>query len=129
VEHFAERLAVSTGLGWKSFSPEAIGYLSGLPYKGNVRELRNIVERCYIMCRSDQIDLDELRLHLGSEYPFSETDSDAGMNSLTSAIRNFEKSFLASELAAAQGNISELARKLGIDRGNLSRKLKSYDLV
>lgn len=129
VTHFAGRLAVSTGLGKKTFTPEAIGYLSGLPFKGNVRELRNIVERCFIMSRADQIDPDELKLYLGSEYESPESENGARRNLLTSALRNFERSFLANELATAQGNISELARKLGIDRGNLSRKLKSYDLV
>lgn len=129
VEHFARNLAGSTGLGKKSFSAEAIGYLSGLSFRGNVRELRNIIERCYIMSRADNIDLDELQTYLGGDYELSGAETESPRNSLTSALRNFEKSFLAGELAKAGGNISELARALGIDRGNLSRKLKSYGLV
>jgi two-component system nitrogen regulation response regulator NtrX len=129
VEHFADNLAGSTGLGRKTLSAEAIGYLSGLEFRGNIRELRNIVERCYIMSRAKRIDLDELQTYLGGDYELSGADTDSSRNSLTSALRNFEKSFLAGELSKAGGNISEMARALGIDRGNLSRKLKSYGLV
>lgn len=129
VAHFAAKLAESSGLGAKTFTPAAIGFLSGLEYRGNVRELRNIVERCYIMSRSEIVDLDEMELLLGREYITTESEADEGRNRLTVAIRNFEKSFLAAELARANGNISELARALEIDRGNLSRKLKSYGIV
>ncbi len=129
VEYFASYLAGSTGLGKKSFSAEAVGYLSGLSFRGNVRELRNIIERCYIMSRAEDIDLEELQTYLGGDYELGGADAESARNSLTSALRNFEKSFLTGELAKVGGNISELARSLGIDRGNLSRKLKSYGLV
>jgi two-component system nitrogen regulation response regulator NtrX len=129
VEYFANYLAGSTGLGKKSFSAEAVGYLSGLSFRGNVRELRNIIERCYIMSRAEDIDLEELQTYLGGDYELGGADAESARNSLTSALRNFEKSFLTGELAKVGGNISELARSLGIDRGNLSRKLKSYGLV
>ncbi len=129
VDHFAGQLAVSTGLGRKRFSADAVGFLAGLDYRGNVRELRNIVERSYIMSRGDTIDVDELRSYLTAEYEGSAGEEPGTKNVLTQAVRNFEKSYLATELERYDRNISKLARSLGLDRGNLSRKLKGYDLL
>ena len=128
VEHFCARLTAETGLGLKKFDAEAIGYLVGLEYRGNVRELRNIVERCYIMTRGETISATELRAQLGEQSADGPVE-ERGKNALTQAVRNFESSFLAGELKRHNGNIAELARSLGLDRGNLSRKLKGYGIV
>jgi DNA-binding NtrC family response regulator len=128
ISHFAQRLSADTGLGTKRFSADAVGYLSGLDYPGNVRELRNIVERCFILTRGDEVSLDDVKTCIGGEYEVPVGEAGSDRNALTQALRNFEKSFLAGELERHQGNISELARHLGIDRGNLSRKLKGYGL-
>jgi two-component system nitrogen regulation response regulator NtrX len=128
VEHFCARLNAETGLGIKRFDAEAIGHLAGLEYRGNVRELRNIVERCYIMTRGERISAAEVRAQLGELSP-NDTMDDGDKNALTQAVRNFERTFLAGELKRHNGNIAELARSLGLDRGNLSRKLKSYGIV
>ncbi|MFH2054338.1 MAG: sigma-54 dependent transcriptional regulator [bacterium] len=128
IEHFSARYAAETGLGSKSFSAEALGLLAGREYRGNVRELRNMVERCYIMARGETISAAEVAGLLGE----SETETAAegqSKNLLTQALRNFERSFLEGELRRHEGNVAELARSLGLDRGNLSRKLKSHGLV
>jgi two-component system nitrogen regulation response regulator NtrX len=101
--------------------------LSGLEWRGNIRELRNVVERCYIMSRSTEIDLEEVQRLCGVQA--DATGDVEATNKLMAAVENFERSFLRAELEKHGGNISELARSLGIDRGNLSKKLKSYDLV
>jgi two-component system, NtrC family, nitrogen regulation response regulator NtrX len=126
IQHFLEKLARTTGLGVKAFSAEAIGYLSGLEWRGNIRELRNVVERCYIMSRSAAVDLDDVMRLTGSTAALDGSDA---ANKLTAAVSSFERSFLRSELEKHGGSIADLARSLGIDRGNLSKKLKSYDLV
>jgi two-component system, NtrC family, nitrogen regulation response regulator NtrX len=128
LDHFLGRLSRTTGLGIKSLAADAIGYLSGLEWRGNIRELRNVVERCYIMSRSTEIDLEDVRRLCGVVQPDTTGDVEAS-NKLMVAVENFERSFLKAELEKHDGNISELARSLGIDRGNLSKKLKSYDLV
>jgi two-component system nitrogen regulation response regulator NtrX len=128
IQHFLERLSRTTGLAVKSFSADAVGYMSGLEWRGNIRELRNVIERCYIMSRSTEIDLEEVQRLCGTVQADLKGDVDA-TNKLTAAVENFERSFLKAELEKHGGNISELARSLGIDRGNLSKKLKSYDLV
>lgn len=128
VNHFARRLSLSTGLGEKCFATDAIGYFAGRQWRGNVRELRNIVERCFIMSRSTSIDLDEVKSLL--EVDTSDQTAEGGIaNKLTQTIGSFEKAFLKTELGKHNGNISDLARSLGIDRGNLSKKLKSYGIV
>jgi two-component system nitrogen regulation response regulator NtrX len=128
LQHFLERLSRTTGLGVKGLAPDAVGYLSGLEWRGNIRELRNVVERCYIMSRSTEIDLEEVKRLCGI-VPADVTGDVGATNKLMAAVENFERSFLKAELEKQGGNISELARSLGIDRGNLSKKLKSYDLV
>jgi transcriptional regulator with GAF, ATPase, and Fis domain len=128
IQHFLDRLARTTGLGQKSFSPDAVGYLSGLEWRGNIRELRNVVERCYILSRSTVIDLDVVVNLIGGGSAGNAVDAEAS-NKLSAAVSNFERSFLKTELEKAGGNISELARTLGLDRGNLSKKLKAYELV
>jgi two-component system, NtrC family, nitrogen regulation response regulator NtrX len=128
LQHFLERLSRTTGLGAKSLTADAVGYLSGLEWHGNIRELRNVVERCYIMSRSAEIDLEDVRRLCGVVQGNLTSDIE-GTNRLTAAVENFERSFLKAELEKHGGNISELARNLGIDRGNLSKRLKSYDLV
>jgi len=128
LEHFLVRLARTTGLGAKSLAADAVGYLSGLEWRGNIRELRNIVERCYIMSRSTEIDLEEVQRLCGVVQADATSDVET-TNKLMAAVENFERSFLKAELEKHGGNISEQARSLGIDRGNLSKKLKSYDLV
>jgi two-component system nitrogen regulation response regulator NtrX len=128
LQHFLERLSRTTGLGVKGLAPDAVGYLSGLEWRGNIRELRNVVERCYIMSRSTEIDLEEVKRLCGI-VPADVTGDVGATNKLMAAVENFERSFLKAELDKQGGNISELARSLGIDRGNLSKKLKSYDLV
>ncbi len=128
LQHFLQRLSRTTGLGVKNFVPDATGYLAGLEWRGNIRELRNVVERCYIMSRSPIIDLDELQRLIGGSGS-NDFDQEETTNQLIAAVGQFERSFLKSELDKYQGNISELARALGIDRGNLSKKLKAYGLV
>ena len=126
--HFLKRLSHTTGLGVKDLTADAVGYLSGLEWRGNIRELRNVVERCYIMSRSTEIDLEEVQRLCGVVQADATGDVET-TNKLMAAVGNFERSFLKAELEKHGGNISELARSLGIDRGNLSKKLKSYDLV
>lgn len=128
IRHFLTRLAATTGLGNKEIEAEALGYLSGLEWRGNIRELRNVIERCYIMSRSKSIDLAEVQKLCGLRptEPVAEVEA---ANRLTAAVDSFERSFLKAELEKCGGNISELARILEIDRGNLSRKLKAHGIV
>ncbi len=128
LQSFLERLARTTGLGVKNLSTDAVGYLSGLEWRGNVRELRNVVERCYIMSRSPEIDLEDVQHLCGLIAGEAATGAEAA-NKLTAAVESFERSFLKAELEKHGGNISDLARSLGMDRGNLSKRLKSYGLV
>jgi len=126
VEHFRQLLAQNTGLGGKEFTADAVGVLAGLEYRGNVRELKNLLERIFIMNRGRVINSDDIVKMPGEREQIA---NDSTRNKLTQAVNNFERSFLTTELTRHNDNISSLAKSLEMDRGNLSKKLKGYGLV
>jgi len=126
VEHFRQVLAQNTGLGGKEFTADAVGVLAGLEYRGNVRELKNLLERIFIMNRGRVINSDDIVKMPGEREQIA---NDSTRNKLTQAVNNFERSFLTTELTRHNDNISSLAKSLEMDRGNLSKKLKGYGLV
>ena len=107
-------------------APESMAYLATLSYPGNVRELKNIIERTTILCGGKTIEPEDLRRMLsGDTRP---EDSATGNQSLSDRVREFEKNLISATLAECDGNISRAARTLNVDRANLSRKIKELDL-
>ncbi len=95
----------------------------------NIRELRNLVERLYILSPNTEIDIPEVKPHLnqvisadGEAAIFSET------RPFSDAKRIFEERYLESQLRQHAGNISRTAKSLGMQQSNLSRKLKELGL-
>jgi len=122
VGEFLRRLDPS---GRTSLSAEAVAYLATLTYPGNIRQLKNIVERLTILCRDRQVSLADVQSQAG------EPGRDIGLDhssSLVDRLRNFEKQLIGQTLKDCDGNISEAARLLHTDRANLSRKIKDYGL-
>ncbi len=92
-------------------------------WPGNVRELMNAVERAVVMARTDYIGLDDLPFVHG-DLPFS-----PGMGLENISLSKIEEKAILSTLDAAQGNKSEAARRLGITRKTLLKKLRQYGKV
>ncbi|MDH3891735.1 MAG: sigma-54 dependent transcriptional regulator [candidate division Zixibacteria bacterium] len=111
--------------GGTTLSSEALAYLTTLDYPGNVRQLKNIIERLTIVCSGSTVVLDDLILQLSAAGQASVSPSGNGLNV---RLRIFEKHLIQSTLAACGGNISEAARLLEVDRANLSRKIKEFGL-
>ncbi len=99
----------------RSFSPQAMEYLLQHPYEGNIRELLNIVERAVILCREQQIELEQL--------PF---------NSASSSVRDRQQQLTHPELLQLleryRGNKKLVANHLGINRTTLWRWIKKYHI-
>jgi two-component system nitrogen regulation response regulator NtrX len=119
VEHFAAALARETGGRPRRFSPEALALLSRYPFPGNVRELRNLVERLTIMAPGAEIGREQVRAVL----PLAEAATTAPTR-LSDAVKAFERRQIEAALQAAHGNMTEAASRLGLERSHLYKKLK-----
>jgi PAS domain S-box-containing protein len=120
VEHFITRFNLLQGKEITGVSDEVLSCLMSYDYPGNVRELENIIERAFVLCRAGQITLRHL----------SELPTCAGLNepSRPGGLRQLEAAFLLSALRRNNWNRLETARQLGIHKTTLFRKLKSLGL-
>lgn len=113
--------------GTTRLSGEALAWISTQPFPGNVRQLKNLIERVCILYPGRSVGLDQLR----REPALTATAAQARyaqQDSLTEQMLRFEKTVIADALDRADGNISEAARALGVDRANLSRKVREFGL-
>jgi two-component system nitrogen regulation response regulator NtrX len=95
-------------------------------WPGNVRELRNVIERLVIMVPQEVIQDDDvgpsLRARPGAE-PGVDWDG-----TLREARERFERQYILRRLAEVQWNITRAAERMGIERSNLHRKMKAYEI-
>jgi two-component system response regulator PilR (NtrC family) len=123
VEHFAGEFAEKYGKTIKRISPKFISYLSSLPFKGNVRELKNIVEREVILVEGEV---------LGAGYeeavqtPNEVTIPPEGVN-LKSIIEETEKRYIFAALKKAGGKKTEAAKLLGLTLREFRYRLSKYN--
>jgi two-component system, NtrC family, nitrogen regulation response regulator NtrX len=133
VEDFAEDFS-RKGLGKKFFTQEALSLMKLHSWPGNVRELRNFVERLVIMCPdkkiTDAIVGQYLQQTFGPPETMLENPALVPYQAKTfrEAKRDFECEYLKAKLRENNGNISQTAEKLDLERSHLHRKLKSLNI-
>jgi PAS domain S-box-containing protein len=120
IEHFITRFNVPQGKEIAGVSDEVLSCLMSYHYPGNVRELENIIERAFVLCRSGQIEL----RHLSDLPPCAGTVGSPRHGGL----HQLEAAFLMSTLRRNNWNRLETARQLGIHKTTLFRKIKSLGL-
>jgi PAS domain S-box-containing protein len=120
VEHFIAKFNVLQRKEITGLSDEVLSYLMSYHYPGNVRELENIVERAFVLCRSGQIEL----RHLSDFPPRTGTIGPP----TRSGLHQLEAVFLMNALRRNNWNRLETARQLGIHKTTLFRKIKSLGL-
>ncbi|MEL7454690.1 MAG: sigma-54 dependent transcriptional regulator [Pseudomonadota bacterium] len=133
IDYFSGNIGDSSGLHARPFSSEAIAVLQSMEWPGNIRQLRNIVERIMILSPSDHarpVSVDELPKE---RDPGSGGASGAGSAelvglSLRDAREQFEREYLALQITRFNGNISRTAEFIGMERSALHRKLKALGL-
>jgi two-component system nitrogen regulation response regulator NtrX len=126
--HFVTEFAREYGRRPKSFSTEAQAQLESYHWPGNVRELRNTIERLMIMAPDDVIRSQDLAfLDLGGA-PAAQAASTA-VGPLFEARDAWERAYIASALAAHDGNISRTADALGLERSNLYKKMRALGMA
>jgi DNA-binding NtrC family response regulator len=120
----------------KKLSPAAEAVLANYEYPGNVRELENIIEHAVVLSDSDEIsekDLPEFmfRNHLLLAAPHGTTAGDC-LDRITEdsviPLEDMERKYISQALSACKSNYSDTARKLGVSRSTLWRKIKQYGL-
>ncbi|MEQ8285324.1 sigma-54 dependent transcriptional regulator [Thalassospira sp.] len=131
-ERFLERYAEATGLPKRKLSPEAMATLHAYDWPGNVRQLRNVMERLMIMAPDEEkVDLISGKMlpsELFSDVPTSlsfDKTSEIMALPLREARELFEKEYLQTQIDRFGGNISKTATFVGMERSALHRKLKS----
>lgn len=118
--HFASVVSEQNGLGRICFDDEALAYLQGLPFYGNIRELKNLVERTILVSGHRLITVDDLIAQGGSLPAVSQPTS--------TQLDDVERSAIEEAIQRHGGNMSAVARSLGISRGALYRRLEKYGL-
>ncbi len=143
--HFLHLYTAENDLPGMSLSAEAIDQLAALDWRGNIRELRNVIERLAILSDGPKISEDDVSTIAatsglapkaatptrdaasgGAPRPDLEQIRRAG--GLVQARRDFERASVEAALDHTDGNVSKAARILGIERSNLHKKMQAYGL-
>ncbi len=127
VDYFCRTYAEENNFKPRRFSPEALQTLMRYPWKGNVRELRNVVERLLIMTDSDIIGVGELPEAIRSEESLVLPDA-AQVKTLKDFRDTAEKSYILHKLKENNWNISQTARAIETPRSNLYKKLSQFGI-
>jgi len=127
VAHFLERAVEEQGLPRKTFTPEVLDALTAAPWRGNVRELKNTVERLIIMSPGGQIGLEDLPDELSVAGRDAGSPELEGL-SLREARDAFEAAHIRRVLLRCGGNISKAAEHLRVERSNLSKKIRQLGI-
>lgn len=123
VDHFIKKNNARRGKNVISVSPDVMSILMRHDFPGNVRELENIIEYCFVVCRGSIIQREHLPAELvGEAKPVMPTQRDPVSDAAD------EESRIKAALVKHRGNQTRAARELGIDRTTLWRKLKRYGL-
>ena len=149
IQDFVQSYVRQNGLKPLAFTEQALSVLAAYPWPGNVRELKNFVERMLITQAGKSVD----SCHLPPEFLIHEQAAAAGEEAaeagppddlalaaeslaigkgpmdIKQARADFEAAFLRAKLAECEGNISKLAKAVGLDRSSLYRKLKEYNII
>ena len=130
VRHFADLFSRDNNRRPQRFTAAALEYLQKARWKGNVRELKNSVERLIIMTPGEIIDVDDLRDVVRLESKAVASDNDKGPpGTLREFKESAERAFLVGKLRENNWNISKTAEVIGTPRSNLYKKLEQYGIT
>jgi len=126
VEHFARQFCAENNVRPRGFAPAAVEALARHPWRGNVRELKNAVERLLIMVDDDLVRPEHLADVL--RHPSEEPAPAAAAGTLRDFKEGAERAFLVQKLRENGWNISATANAIGTPRSNLYKKLEAYGI-
>src|SRR3989339_495668 len=127
IEHFANDISAKHKKPAVKFSDDAIALMKSLPWTGNVRELRNVIERIMILVDKREIKRSDIDF-LATTGQSKINDIIDGSNSFQEFKEKAERAFILKQLKANDWNISKTAEVLDIQRSHLYNKMKKYEI-
>ncbi|MGN0309317.1 MAG: sigma-54-dependent transcriptional regulator [Bacteroides sp.] len=124
--HFADLQSKANALPRVEFSSEALHYLMQLPFTGNIRELKNLVERTLLVSGKQRIEAADFEAQYGKPVSLSEKATSGSFVGMT--LEEIERATIEQALSQYRGNLSQVASALGISRAALYRRLEKYDI-
>ena len=127
LRYFVDRLVDEERLPFRRFGVAAQNRLRNYPWPGNMRELKNLVQRLLILGGEEEIKLEEIERELASHAPTTEplVKQDLLALPLREAREHFERAYLQQQLILCNGKVGQLAKRVGMERTHLYRKLRS----
>jgi two-component system, NtrC family, nitrogen regulation response regulator NtrX len=130
VHHFADKAIEEQRLPGRTFAPGALDVLAKLDWSGNVRELRNTVERLLILGRGGDVSGSDVERLVGG----AQTSDSLSADMLAAATfadfkERAERAYILAKLRENDWNVSETARTIEMPRSNLYKKIEKYNLV
>ena len=124
VRHFADQQCQQNRLPKVDFTPESMKYLQGLPYPGNIRELKNLVERTLLVSGKETLDVDDFK----AQNPHSaEAIPSQSLDNLT--LDELERQRILLALEQYGNNLTQVATSLGLSRPALYRRLEKHNIT
>jgi two-component system, NtrC family, nitrogen regulation response regulator NtrX len=127
LRYYVDRLVDDERLPFRRFGVAAQNRLRNYPWPGNIRELKNLVHRLLIQGGSEEIRLEEIEQEIASQAPVDEplVKQDLLALPLREAREHFERAYLTQQLQLCNGKVGQLAKRVGMERTHLYRKLRS----
>ncbi len=127
LRHYVDRLVDEERLPFRRFGVAAQNRLRNYPWPGNMGELRNLVHRLLLLGGDEEIRLEEIERELATQLPRDEplVKQDLLALPLREAREAFERAYLQQQLMLCNGKVGQLAKRVGMERTHLYRKLRS----
>ena len=130
LKYYVDKLVDSEGLTFRRFSVAAQNRLRNYPWPDNVHELKNLVRRLLLSGKSSDIALEEVEAEISATGPVNEplVKQDLLALPLREAREQFERAYLQQQLELCGGKVGQLAKRVGMERTHLYRKLRSLGI-
>jgi two-component system NtrC family response regulator len=126
VRHFADMQCEANGRPKVDFTPEAMRFLQNLPYPGNIRELKNLVERTLLVCGKDTLDANDFKGQVVMPEVKATDSNDMTMEDMT--LDEAERQQILRTLEKYDNNLTQVAMVLGLTRQTLYRRLEKHNI-
>jgi DNA-binding NtrC family response regulator len=122
--HFLRQVCHENRLPVATMTQEAESLLKKYPFPGNIRELKNLVQRTVLLAPGSELTGDEFQAQVEKQAPVNANNKRMGLQTIEGA----EKQLIQETIHFYRGNLSQVARSLGLSRGALYRRLEKYNI-